>query len=81
MSSTPSSSAKLGRIARPVHLSERVSGDLRGRIASGELKPGDRVNIESDLMIRWLADRFKEGEVASAEDVRAAGWGAFHLED
>ncbi|MDO8787129.1 MAG: FadR/GntR family transcriptional regulator [Sulfuritalea sp.] len=49
MSSTPSSSAKLGRIARPVHLSEKVSGDLRGRIASGELKPGDRLPTEKAL--------------------------------
>lgn len=47
----------------------------------GELTPGARVNIESDLVIRWLADHFRDGEVTSAGGVRDAGWGAFHLED
>ncbi len=25
----------------------------------GELKPGDKVNIETDIIIRWLADRYE----------------------
>lgn len=36
----------------------------------GELHPGSRVNIETDLIIRWLADRFKDGEIVSDPD----GW-------
>ncbi len=34
----------------------------------GELHPGSRVNIETDLIIRWLADRFKDGEVVTDGD-------------
>jgi riboflavin synthase len=47
----------------------------------GELKPGDEVNIETDIIIRWLADRFPEGEIV---DTPFEGWqqtGEFHLED
>lgn len=49
MSSPLPHSAKLSRIARPLRLSEEVSGDLRGRIARGELKPGDRLPTEKAL--------------------------------
>ena len=47
----------------------------------GELKPGDPVNIETDLIIRWLADRFPDGDVASDAETNWAGFGDFHLED
>ena len=47
----------------------------------GELVPGARVNIETDLIIRWLADRFPDGEVTSAEGIQTAGWGTIHLEE
>lgn len=36
-------------IARPLRLSEEVSGDLQQRIAHGELKPGDRLPTEKAL--------------------------------
>lgn len=42
-------SAELSRIARPLRLSEEVSGDLQRRIARGELKPGDRLPTEKAL--------------------------------
>jgi riboflavin synthase len=47
----------------------------------GELRPGSKVNIESDIIIRWLADRFKDGEVTTSEGANAPEWGEFHLED
>lgn len=40
---------KMSRIERPLRLSEEVSGDLRRRIARGELKPGDRLPTEKAL--------------------------------
>ncbi len=42
-------STELSRIARPLRLSEEVSGDLLRRIARGELKPGDRLPTEKAL--------------------------------
>ena len=42
-------STELSRIARPLRLSEEVSGDLHRRIARGELKPGDRLPTEKAL--------------------------------
>ncbi|MDK9701916.1 MAG: FadR family transcriptional regulator [Sulfuritalea sp.] len=43
------SSPELSRIARPLRLSEEVSGDLQRRIARGELKSGDRLPTEKAL--------------------------------
>ncbi|MCK9379807.1 MAG: FadR family transcriptional regulator [Sulfuritalea sp.] len=40
---------ELSRIDRPLHLSEKVWGDLQRRIARGELKPGDRLPTEKAL--------------------------------
>jgi len=40
---------ELSRIARPLRLSEEVSGELQRRIARGELKPGDRLPTEKAL--------------------------------
>src|SRR3989338_2212444 len=40
---------ELNRIARPLRLSEEVSGELQRRIARGELKPGDRLPTEKAL--------------------------------
>lgn len=40
---------ELSRIARPLRLSEEVSGDLQRRIARGEIKPGDRLPTEKAL--------------------------------
>ncbi len=45
-----------------------------------DLKPGDTVNIETDLIIRWLADRFKDGEVTNGDDLLPGGLN-IHLED
>jgi GntR family transcriptional repressor for pyruvate dehydrogenase complex len=42
-------SPELNRIARPLRLSEEVSGELQRRIARGELKPGDRLPTEKAL--------------------------------
>ena len=39
----------LKRIARPLRLSEEISGDLEGRIARGELKPGEQLPTEKVL--------------------------------
>lgn len=47
----------------------------------GELKPGETVNIETDLIIRWLADRFKDGEVTDDSTSWLAGVGSIHTED
>ena len=47
----------------------------------GDLKPGDSVNIETDLIIRWLADRFKGGEVDGGDTDWQHGKGEIHLED
>jgi len=46
----------------------------------GELKPGDNINLESDLIIRWLADRFKNDRNGEAD---ASDWlrDQIHLED
>ena len=41
--------SELSRIARPLRLSEEVSGDLQRRIARGELQPGDRLPTEKAL--------------------------------
>ena len=40
---------EMGRIPRPLRLSEEVSGNLQRRIAQGELKPGDRLPTEKAL--------------------------------
>ncbi len=42
-------STELSRIARPLRLSEEVSGDLQRRIARAEIKPGDRLPTEKAL--------------------------------
>jgi len=47
----------------------------------GELKPGDEVNLETDLIIRWLADQYPEGEVVGDQYFRQAGLGNIHTED
>lgn len=53
MSAPPPPTAKPGtemkRIARPLRLSEEVSGELQRRIARGDLKPGDRLPTEKAL--------------------------------
>ena len=53
MSNTPPPSVEpgteLSRIARPLRLSEEVSGDLQRRIAAGEIKPGERLPTEKAL--------------------------------
>lgn len=52
MPATPPPAAETGelsRIARPLRLSEEVSGALQRRIARGELKPGDRLPTEKAL--------------------------------
>lgn len=41
--------SELARIARPLRLSEEVSGDLQRRIARGDLRPGDRLPTEKAL--------------------------------
>ena len=49
---TPSpadASGELSRIARPLRLSEEVSGDLQRRISRGDLRPGDRLPTEKAL--------------------------------
>lgn len=46
----------------------------------GDLKPGSRVNIESDLIIRWIADRFASGEIPIPSSISPEA-GNFHLED
>lgn len=47
----------------------------------GDLKPGDLVNLETDLIIRWLADRFPGGEFSDSDGQLNAGFGLIHLED
>ena len=47
----------------------------------GDIKPGDAVNIETDLIIRWLADRFKDGEVEESGWLPEPDEGGIHLED
>ncbi|MBI5109600.1 MAG: FadR family transcriptional regulator [Rhodocyclales bacterium] len=42
-------SGELSRIARPLRLSEEVSGDLQRRIGRGDLRPGDRLPTEKAL--------------------------------
>lgn len=47
----------------------------------GDLRPGDSVNIETDLFIRWLADRFPEGKIAIDDNLNRSFNIDFHLED
>jgi len=47
----------------------------------GELTPGARVNIETDIFIRWLAERFADNKSASLEETLAVGWGKIHFEE
>jgi len=47
----------------------------------GDLKPGDAVNLETDIIIRWLADRFRNGEVGSSRDDWLSGELNIHVED
>ena len=47
----------------------------------GDLKPGDAVNIETDIIIRWLADRFRDGEVGDGGINRLPGEFNIHVED
>ena len=47
----------------------------------GDLKPGQEVNLETDVIIRWLADRFKDGEITEGKDFMNFGDGPIHLED
>ena len=46
---TAEQTTEIGRITRPLRLSEEVSGDLKRRIARGDLKPGDRLPTEKAL--------------------------------
>ena len=46
-----------------------------------DLKPGDTVNIETDIIIRWLADRFKNGEVVEDANDWLFGELNIHVED
>ena len=41
--------SEIGRITRPLRLSEEVSADLQRRITRGDLKPGDRLPTEQTL--------------------------------
>ena len=47
----------------------------------GDLRPGNSVNIETDLIIRWLADRFRDGEITEGETDWKLGKDEIHLED
>ena len=48
----------------------------------GDLKPGHQVNIETDLIIRWLADRFRDGEFGfGADPIMTGDEINFHKED
>ncbi len=47
----------------------------------GEMKPGNRVNIESDLIIRWMADRYGTSSNFSPDENDISDSGRFHLED
>lgn len=49
--------------------------------ALGDLKPGDEVNIETDLFIRWLADRFPDGDLVAGSQKDWLQADGFHLED
>ncbi|MFH0765258.1 MAG: riboflavin synthase [Calditrichota bacterium] len=50
------------------------------RTTLGGLKPGDRVNLETDLVIRWLAERFpNQSSILPKEWTENLG--GFHLED
>ncbi|MCF7811115.1 riboflavin synthase [bacterium] len=46
----------------------------------GELKPGDNINLETDVVIRWLADRFKDVQLDGKD---TSDWlrDQIHLED
>jgi GntR family transcriptional repressor for pyruvate dehydrogenase complex len=46
---TADQTTEIGRITRPLRLSEEVSGDLQRRIVRGDLKPGDRLPTEKAL--------------------------------
>ena len=46
---TADQTTEIGRITRPLRLSEEVSGDLQRRISRGDLKPGDRLPTEKAL--------------------------------
>ena len=52
-----------------------------GRTTLSDLKPGAVVNIESDLIIRWLAERFPENPEGILPDTVLANLGNIHLED
>ncbi len=45
------------------------------------LRPGSEVNIETDLIIRWLADRFPDGEVVGGPGGILFDPEEIHLED
>lgn len=47
----------------------------------GDLKPGDEVNLETDLIIRWLADQYPQGDVEGDEYFSHASLGNIHTED
>ncbi len=47
----------------------------------GDLRPGSRVNIESDLIIRWIADRYSSTGAIAPEENDYSDSGNFHLED
>lgn len=46
----------------------------------GELKPGDNINLETDVIIRWFADRFKDDQHGDGD---TSDWlrEQIHLED
>ncbi|MBM3325618.1 MAG: riboflavin synthase [Calditrichaeota bacterium] len=50
----------------------------------GELRPGMRVNIETDIFLRWLAERMSSNDDDDNDmkiHIEQAGWGAVHNED
>ena len=47
----------------------------------GELNPGDEVNLETDIIIRWLSDRFSEGNVVRDDHMKEENLFNIHRED
>ena len=47
----------------------------------GDLTPGNKVNIETDLIIRWIADQYDSNDNNAVPERASFEGGSFHLED
>jgi len=57
---------KVDKKRRSGSLHDRIAGTIRARIMAGELKPGDRIPVEHELMAKYRCSRMTVNKAISA---------------